>query len=75
MTKQYTGGTIAPASRDESPVPGAPEITMAMVLAGLVALSTWEDRRLAGHDVSEGDLVRSIYAAMMAERLRRPPDA
>jgi len=40
------------------------EITDAMTLAGIVALGEWEQKREDGRDVTKGDLVRSIYAAM-----------
>ena len=47
---------------------------MATIVAGLAVLSDQEDRKQAGHDASERDLVQSIYEAMRAEGRRRPQD-
>jgi hypothetical protein len=42
-----------------------------MVLAGIAALSDWEDNKAADQDVSEGDPVTAIYEAMKREGLCR----
>jgi hypothetical protein len=43
-----------------------------MVLAGLRELVTWEERKEAGQDVSDGDLVTATYEAMRRESQSRP---
>jgi hypothetical protein len=47
-----------------------PGISLAMALAGIAALSEWEDKKTAGQDVSEGDLVAAIFSAMTRESQR-----
>lgn len=46
-------------------------VSTAMVLVGINALSEWEEKKAAGQDVSDGDLVTAIYEAMKRERLCR----
>lgn len=40
------------------------EVTQAMIMAGIVALGEWEEKRDYGREVTKTDLVCAIFAAM-----------